>query len=98
MSDNEFFSANNIQYPPDMVGELAELAYKYNVSNTMQTNIVVSFSVGTTVDVLIIDLQKDVDESFLYRRHVYGSDYAGIAAMLADVKKIIKTLYKEAGV
>lgn len=80
-------------YPSDMVGELAELAYKYNVSNTMQTNIVVSISIGTSVDVLIIDIKKDDDDAILYRKYVRGDDYAGIAEMLAETRSFVENLY-----
>ena len=98
MSDNEFFSGNNIQYPPDMVGELAELAYKYNVSMSITTGIVVSVSIGGNVSALIIDVNKSGDECLIYSRHVDRSDYAGLAELLEYVKQRIKALYKEAGV
>lgn len=98
MSDNEFFSGNNIQYPPDMVGELAELAYKYNVSLSLTTGIVVSVSIGGNVSVLLIDVNKSGDECLMYSRHVGRGDYAGLAELLAYVKQRIKALYKEAGV
>lgn len=98
MSDNEFFSVNSIQYPPDMVGELAELAYKYNVSMSINTGIVVSVSIGGDISVLIIDVNKSGDECLMYSRHVDKGDYAGLAELLAYVKKRIKALYKEAEV
>lgn len=97
MRDNEFFSVNSIQYPPDMVGELAELAYKYNVSMSLTTGIVVSVSVGGSVSVLIIDVNKSGDECLMYSRHVDRGDYAGLAELLEYVKQRIKALYKEAG-
>lgn len=101
MSDNEFFSVNSIQYPPDMVGELAELAYKYNVSMSLTTGIVVSVSIGGIggdVSVLIIDTNKSGDECLMYSRHGHRGDYAGLAELLEYVKQRIKALYKEAGV
>lgn len=79
-------------YPSDMVGELAELAYKYN-ANTMQTNIVVSMSIGTMVDVIIFDLLKDGDEMYLYKKYIHRDDYAGIAQMLQDVREFVENLY-----
>lgn len=98
MSDNEFFSGNNIQYPPDMVGELAELAYQFNTNMSLTTGIVVSVSIGGDVSVLIIDTNKSGDECLMYSRHVDRSDYAGLAELLGYVKQRIKALYKEAGV
>lgn len=98
MSDNEFFSGNNIQYPPDMMGELAELAYKYNASMSLTTGIVVTVYVGGNVSVLIIDLNKSDDERLVYSRHVDSCDYAGLSELLEYVKQRIKALYKEAGV
>jgi len=98
MSDNEFFSVNSIQYPPDMVGELAELAYKFNTNMSLTTGIVVSVSIGGDVSVLIIDTNKSGDECLMYSRHLDRGDYAGLAELLAYVKNRIKELYKEAWV
>lgn len=95
MSDNEFFSEKNVQYPPDMVGEIAELAYKYN-ANTMKTNIVVSMSIGTMVDVIIFDLLKDGDATYLYKKHIHRDDYAGIAQMLQEVREFVENLHIQA--
>lgn len=85
-------------YPSDMVGELAELAYKFNTNMSLTTGIVVSVSIGGNVSALIIDVNKSGDECLMYSRHVDRSDYAGLSELLEYVKQRIKALYKEAGV
>lgn len=76
------YAHKNDRIPPDVVCELAELAYKYNASRCA-TDEYVSVSVGAMLTLMI--LPSDCESSLLYTS-VTLDDYAQIEKMLKTLK------------
>lgn len=76
------YTHKNDRTPPDVVCELAELAYKYNASRG-DTDEYVSVSVGVMLTLMI--LPPDCESSLLYTS-VTLDDYAQIEKMLKTLK------------